>query len=492
MRNKVRVITLSLVFSFLLIGIIKAQETIPDRNAKVVEICRDPKSLLNNLQPPYQGNSMYPTLDQGQRPFLNIRNRNIKFFETMRFIAPPSTVALPFSSYTAQLDGGQQKKPYVLDASLRTPIAIGGPKMGLFSIHIIPSFDVRIFKDDNTYYYPRKPTGDESMPVRTQSNKIGVAVHWAHKNWLKLDNHYSRIPYLRFYAYHHSNGQDDSTFVKDSQNGNKMVVNTYNGNFSDHVAFEIGFGLWDSRQAKIQPKILLVNRESLRKAKRIIDSLEQTDPKSNALQTAKTNYDQMRSSYRLIRKIQSPNSYSSVRIATTQSFQSHWYAGLSLHPLSDEQNWVLPNQPDNAHMYPKVKLHTRLDLMSVPFLVEYVSNNGKWCLLEGGRPSETIRLSIDLKYTLDGNYYRGPTWEDLLKVKAFDFRRLNLDISIYRVLNNSSNVALFASTGIMGNDTYNIYFNDALWYIKFGLAFGFFNSKEASKVSTKKDIYYEK
>ncbi len=484
----IRIFVSSMLLVHAILGM--GQEVLPSREAKVFEVCRDPSDLLSNLQIPWQGDSDYNIKEPGKRSFLSKRNRNIKFFETMRFLAPPSTVAFPYTSYTRHLDGSQEKKPYILDASVRTPIALGGPGMGLFTIHVIPAFDVRIFNNDDGYYYPVKPDGDESLPVRTPSNRVGAAFYWSHAKLMKTET-YERIPYFRFFAYHHSNGQDDSTYVPDPRNGDRMVVNTYNGNFSDDVAFEVGFGIWDSRPSKMQPKIRLVSKDTRRELKDSIQQLKSNPKDSLLLQQARAQQKQQKASDRLIRKISNPQDGNTTRIATTQSFQSHAYLGLSIHPLTEEVNWQIPTLPENAHMYPKLKLHTKIDLMNVPFLVEYLANNNKWCLLEGGRPSETIRLSLDLKYTLDANYFRGPSWEALEEVKALDFRRLNVDLSIYRILNNSNNTAVFASTGLYGSDPYNIYFNEALWYFKFGLAFGFFNSREASAVSTKNEIYYK-
>jgi hypothetical protein len=55
-------------------------------------------------------------------------------------------------------------------------------------------------------------------------------------------------------------------------------------------------------------------------------------------------------------------------------------------------------------------------------------------------------------------------------------KRINADISYYRRLRGSPNASIFASTGYYGSDPYNIYYANSYFFIRAGIALGFFIS----------------
>jgi hypothetical protein len=53
-------------------------------------------------------------------------------------------------------------------------------------------------------------------------------------------------------------------------------------------------------------------------------------------------------------------------------------------------------------------------------------------------------------------------------------RRINFDLNYYWRIPSSPNTALFLCTGYYGSDPYNIYYMQSYWFVRAGLAFGFF------------------
>jgi hypothetical protein len=53
-------------------------------------------------------------------------------------------------------------------------------------------------------------------------------------------------------------------------------------------------------------------------------------------------------------------------------------------------------------------------------------------------------------------------------------KRINADINYYRHIKGSPNASLFASTGYYGSDPYNIYYANSYFFIRAGIALGFF------------------
>ena len=183
---------------------------------------------------------------------LDKRKRNYHFYKTMLKIQPPSLLSGGGLTSFTHNTLGYDKKNFILDADVQTPIPIGGKRFGLNTIHIIPRFMVRIFKDDANV--PFGPRGDTSLAVRTPSTIPGIVWYFSPKGWWDPERYYDKElkkanrkegikddklrdnRYLGLFIFHYSNGQDGNEFaVNDS-------VNAYNGNYGEQVIFEFIYG----------------------------------------------------------------------------------------------------------------------------------------------------------------------------------------------------------------------------------------------------------
>jgi hypothetical protein len=373
-------------------------------------------------------------------------------------VHPPSTLSGGgITSYTFNTLG-YDKKNFILDANLQVPIALGGKRWGLNTIHVIPQFVVRIFDDDPNV--PIVPYGDRSLPVRTPSAMPGIAYYFSPKRWWNPDRTWDRLivrenrkqnikdstvgdnRYFGFYAFHHSNGQDGPEVANDS-------VNIYNGNFGEQVVFEFIYG----QQRNFVPPgdVILKNNRRDRVIKRIAKK---------------------------------PTKTPEVFLKGSNGMQLNWRISLEWHPyaLSNEvfrDLSQLGGYPKHSRMIGRMRLNGRVSLHLIPSLIEFIGGKDEWCLITPAANYERWRFMTNFSYTLDQDYYRGSTISSIEKINSFNAsRRLNLSVSAYYVLKRSKYAALFAETGYYGSDPYNIYFNDSLWQVKFGFAFGFFDQPQ--------------
>jgi len=83
-----------------------------------------------------------------------------------------------------------------------------------------------------------------------------------------------------------------------------------------------------------------------------------------------------------------------------------------------------------------------------------------------------------------GNYYYGENYRIVLNatiiggkrdqdLSGFN-KRINADINYYRRIRASPNTSLFISAGYYGSDTYNIYYANSYFFLRAGIALGFF------------------
>ncbi len=392
------------------------------------------------------------------RKRLDLRKRNLDFHETLRSIHPPSQVSgggltsIPINTL------GYRKKNYILDANVQFPIAIGGKRFGLNSIHVIPQFKVRIFQDDPDV--PFGTNGDESLPVRTPSTIPGAVYYWSFNKLWHPNNHFSRSTlkefkkdgldkpdwmrnshYFGFYAFHHSNGQDGPQIAPNDS------VNIYNGNYGEQVVFELIWGMYRKNIGDGS-----VFDQNLKKKK---EHLQNQFPGEEAF-------------------VKTQN-----RVLFSMRSGMEWHPyGLSDPVFRDVSNLGL--YPERAHMIGRLRLNTRFVWQFVPKLAEFIKNcKEEFCLITPPENYERLRLMADISFILDNNYYRGPNMNELERIGLLGLhRRLNIAASAYYVLKRSKNAAVFGEINYAGSDRYNIYFNQSLFQIKFGLAFGFFNQPE--------------
>jgi hypothetical protein len=355
------------------------------------------------------------------------RDSNFYFFKTMRRISTPSTIAFPFMSFTHNTYG-VQKQPFVLDADIVTPIAIGGKRWAIgkwmHTVHIMPQFKVRIFQDDAS-------VGDKSIPVRTPSTIPGIAYYGALRSWwdphetgegLNLLENF----FLGLRVFHHSNGQDGPEY--DPVNLGR--INTYNGNFGEQVVFEFMMGGKTS-----------------------------SDDNINAFNSDCNK-----------RKVNSNTPGKEIYLKVANRHEVFWKAGYELHPQKASSHAF-----DSLSIYGRHRLNLTAGLSLSPRLWEFIGDGTSWWDVVNESNYERWRFTLDVNYILDGDYRSGNT----LNPESIAFfnakKRLNLWVTAYWVMGSSQHAALFAQAGYYGSDNYNIYFNHSLWSFRFGIAFGFFD-----------------
>ena len=168
---------------------------------------------------------------------LERRSHALGFFKMMRQLAEPSTVSFFGTDKTWYTDSKYQKKLFLLNGDIQTPIALGGRRWTIKNkifwgertlmntLHIVPRFKVRIFKNDFAKFR------DTSSSVRTPSYLPAITWYLGdQRKWKqeKISSSGKKYRASRFYGiklFHHSNGQDGNEF---NPNG---TINFYNGNF---------------------------------------------------------------------------------------------------------------------------------------------------------------------------------------------------------------------------------------------------------------------
>lgn len=373
------------------------------------------KSCCNDQQP----------VSSAIRNMMVKREANYNFHRMMRTIQDPSTVT-SFASWTIN-NLGYDKKNFVLDADVQIPISIGGKNFGLNEIQVIPRFQVRIFRDDPNV--PYGPQGDISLPVRTPSTMPGIAYYRSFRNWWRPENVHNK--FIGIYAYHHSNGQDGPELTL--TNGQQQV-NVYNGNFSENVVFEFMIGGIVNLVSNMNP---------------FADSRNKKIVKNNK-----------------------KDAHDFIRVSNEKEF--YWKLSYEYHPDA------LSNKIfDSLQMLGHNRLNLRFGLLFVPTLLEVLGDGNVWCTIVPQRRYERWRITGNISYILDGQYYRGDDVQKMQKINFFNFnRRLNFSLSGFRVIGHSGNAAFFGQVGYYGSDPYNIYFNQSLWVFKLGLAFAFFDQPD--------------
>jgi hypothetical protein len=370
---------------------------------------------------------------------INKRISSYNFHYTLRKIHEPSTVS-SFSNWNIY-NLGYQKKNFVLDGDLNTPIAIQGPqKFGLNTLHIIPRFKFRIFQNDENF--PFGNNGDQSLPVRTPSAMPGIAYYWSSFNWwTQKANNLLRNKYLGLYVYHHSNGQDGIEL--DSVNIGE--INTYNGNFGENLVFEFIIG------GKIEE--FIIGSNNILASTQILCSEKEYQK-----------FEEYKFGKKITRK-------------TGLKQELYWRVSYEYHP-----KYFTNSVFDSLDTYGRHRLNINISYLRFFKLWEFIGGENQWCALDEEKNYEKWRHTLNISYILDKNYNRG----NFIKPENVTYsnlkRRLNISYSIYYVLGKSQYSALFAQIGYFGTDNYNIYFNNSYATFRIGFAFGFFDQPNSANL----------
>lgn len=359
--------------------------------------------------------------DSALIPIIDLDRKKRYFHQVMRSIHTPSEA----SSYlhVRKVVNGYQKKPFILDSEINTPIAIQSP-LGIGTIHILPRFKFRIFQNDIDFPFG---IGDVSLPVRTPSAMPGVAYYFTRNNWWDQEDApiWQKNKYLGLYVYHHSNGQDGIEF--DTLQIGK--INQYNGNFSEQIVFEFIIG---GRFRPI-PEVFNLGKK--------ITTMPHLGKKKNVM--------------------------------INNEKEWFWRTSYEWHPLK------LSN-PDfsRIYLYPRHRINLQLLYIILPTKVKYIGDGNLWCMTRPQKKYEKYRFQLDLSYMVD-RQFRPETFQPDRNVPFFNIKhRMNISSTFYYILGESQHSALFGQIGYFATDNYNIYFTDRYFVARVGFAFGFFNQPE--------------
>lgn len=351
---------------------------------------------------------------------LQRREKGLEFYNDMLLFSEPTEASGGTITDFMKVVRGVQRRPYVLHADVKTPIAIGGKFWGYNSLHVIPRFQVRIFQDQAS-------VGDNSLPVRTPSYMPGAIYYTSNKRlWEK--GWFGSASY-----FHHSNGQDQPEFV----NGR---VNTYNGNFStNYFTISIHKNTHSNRVVSVTGKAVENFLSSIYRATKCLKK----DPN---------------------RKYVAPEESNS-------KFKAYWKLGLEWHPP------FLTNDSFKMYnLYGRHRLNFQYSYIHLPSYIEYLLSADSKSYIQVARPQtkEMFRLIFDATYILDPRYNTGNI-NQLEAVKIGDVsRRLNASLSMHYRIPGSQYTSLFLKTGYWGSDPYNMYFQQSAWFLRVGLGMGFF------------------
>ena len=350
------------------------------------------------------------------------------FHQSMRHLTEPSTVStgLPFDRHI--LNGVPQKRPFIMEADSRFPIVLAGrdwysERAGLFySLHLIPQFQVRIFRDDPAQ-------GDSSRSVRTPSYLPGFDFFLTHRKlWpapqrQQSDTARRAYYFLRMRGFHHSNGQDQAEFRPDG------TVNTYNGNFGEGLIFELAVGaLYRSNR---------VTTDSIQRRRFFFR------PKRFAYH--RQNYG-----------------------------AAYWRLGYEYHPFINE---IIRSNPafDQYDLLGKNIVRLQLGYLRYARLREYaLYPDGRRQLLTDQSTRERWRTVVNFAYLTDRKLNAGSI-QQLEPIPLYRVsKRLNVDATLYLKTYGNQYAAWFFQVGYHGSDPYNLYFQQSVLFYRIGIAWAHF------------------
>ena len=372
-------------------------------------------------------------------------NARYDFHNTMKTIRTPSTIS-SFTNWKVYRRGNA-RKPFVMQADINFPIAIPGMgKWGYTSIHVIPRFRFRIFRNDDF----EQGLPDSSNPVRTPSAIPGIAWYYTPHQWWenKVGHKLTRKKYFGIYLFHHSNGQDGcEIYPADEEQQSELPcieglangINTYNGNFGEQLVIEFIIG---SKNERFRYKPFSYENKRRKFQTKIDDRI--------AANLLKVHY--------------------------AKSTDFHWRLGYELHPRAWSNSSF-----SQYELYGRHRINLDFNLINYLHRADFITDGIKWCLFRPKYRLEQWRHHFELSYILDFAYKRaGNEPERNLRegerVRIYNVaERLNINYSLYYVLPGWKNFAVFGQVGYLGSDVYNIYFEESYGHARLGIAFGFFD-----------------
>ena len=366
---------------------------------------------------------------------LERRSNALEFFKMMRQLAEPSTISFFGTDKTWYTDSKYQKKLFLLNGDLQTPIALGGRRWTIKdkvfwgkrtlmnTLHIVPRFKVRIFKDDFAKFR------DTSSSVRTPSYLPAITWYLANeKKWKQEKDKPGRKKYTasRFFGiklFHHSNGQDGDEF---NLNG---TVNFYNGNFGENLVPEFIIG--GIREYDARPFFLFKKRKSEK----------QPDAKTAPGKAKRLFY---------------------------------WKASLEPH-FKEVFGIPLTNAVfDSLDLYGRYRVNLQLAWSVIPRYRELIRSGDCYIQVTEGEERELFRLLLDFSFIADPKYNTGDR-NKRKRVKWFGLdKRMNLYATLFWRITGAPNASLFAQFGYWGSDPYNIYFQQSLFQLRGGISMAFY------------------
>lgn len=348
---------------------------------------------------------------------LDDRFQALSFYNTMNMIAEPSTISFIGTDYTWHRVRADRKKIFLLNADICTPISIGGKKWKRNTIQVIPQFKVRIFQNDIISH------NDRSNPVRTPSYLPGITYYFScNKGFKSFENERSGGWYFGVRAFHHSNGQDGNEFNADG------TINVYNGNFGEQLVGELIAGYVREYN----------NRDT---------SIPHTNTKQrlpNRTQFGKSG---------------APNRMFYVR------------AGVEWHEPS-----AVTNQEFRKYtLYGQNRLNIQGGYAFYAITRDIIFSGKDSCYhaVTPAQTKERVRLVGNINYILDEFYATGNRAESN-RLPMLHARRLNIYATAYYRIPGAPHAAAFLQLGYWGSDNYNMYFQQSLVHLRFGLALAFF------------------
>jgi hypothetical protein len=347
---------------------------------------------------------------------------NYDFYKRVLSFSQLSWASPPF------LDRGSEKGSYILSADISPHFNIGGERMP-FVFQLTPRYIVRIFRDNEEF-------NDTSLPVRTPSYMPGGTFFIplrSPRSTAATYDWYKDKQYLGLAFFHHSNGQDGPEFNEDG------TINVHNGNFSTNfLEFAYNF----NKRTKLSGATFggSCNGDE--------DCAANEMPKGYRDVYGKLGLEQHFNTTDAIKDL-----YGTTRINFNLGYIKTYNARLIIYR--------------NAKGKTKSGSKIATDSTQNIDLVQQMVNKEeklKSCQVVGKcYHKEYVRFLMNTSFIVN----------ELAENSGIK-NRINADIGMYmRISGNTT--AWFLMAGYYGSDPYNIYFQKSYFFIRTGVALGFFN-----------------
>jgi hypothetical protein len=366
-------------------------------------------------------------IQQGIDTVITSRNNALTFFSTMSLLAEPTTISFKFTDYTYSINRHDQKLPYILNADICTPIPIGGKKWKYNTLQILPQFKVRIFANDTMNH------DDRSQPVRTPSYLPGITYYFSCKKRFHVNDAAGVHGwYFGLRAFHHSNGQDGEEYNADGS------LNVYNGDFGEQL---VGEG------------IIGYVRE----------------------------YNNFRKGF-VYTQVNRKNARSRSQLGRTLLPNRLWYARASFewHQIG----WATNQHYRRYTLYGQNRLNFQFGHIwnTITRDLIYSEKKDAYYAITPAQIKERFRFILSGMYILD-QYYRTGNQVQNSVVSFFNFKRLNLTATGFYRIPGAPMAGVFTQLVWYGSDPYNVYFQQSMLQVRFGLAMAFFKYPKSPDLS---------